>query len=464
MCSSRIAPQYLIRVALVAGVVLCSSGCMLKFDAWAPKRNHGLSIPKRYDASLPPVPDVTTGLLALFEDEQLSAYVDKALEHNPDLKGSAARLEESGFEMRKASSSLVPAVDLNGGVRSQNSIRNSRSRENIYSAGLDAQWEIDVWGRIRAGIRATASNRDALLADYESARQSIAAQTMQSYFNLVAEDQLLHLAQRRLESFEKTYQLVNRRFENGTEDLGDLELARTDMENTRAQLFNRENLRAQAARQLAVLCGAYPDAKSSARSWPAMKHGVQVGIPSALLMKRPDIDAAYQRIRAADSRVQVAHRDIYPRFSLTASGGGQSSVLKDINDSNFSVWSIAANLAAPLIDGGRRRAEMGAANARAKEAWANYQATVLNAFREVEDGLGSELYLHRQEGALGNALAAARSAESRIQRNYETGLVEILTLLDTQRRAFNTEEAFINTRTLRYKNRVALALALGKGL
>jgi len=205
LCSGRVLRQYSIRVALVTGVVLCSSGCMLKFDAWAPKRNHGLSIPKRYDASLPPVPDVTTGLLALFEDEQLSAYVDKALEHNPDLKGSAARLEESGFEMRKASSSLVPTVDLNGGVsRSQNSIRNSRSRENIYSAGLDAQWEIDVWGRIRAGIRATASNRDALLADYESARQSIAAQTMQSYFNLVAEDQLLNLAQRRLESFEKT--------------------------------------------------------------------------------------------------------------------------------------------------------------------------------------------------------------------------------------------------------------------
>jgi outer membrane protein TolC len=195
-----------------------------------------------------------------------------------------------------------------------------------------------------------------------------------------------------------------------------------------------------------------------------MKHGVQVGIPSALLMQRPDIDAAYHRIRAADSRVQVAQRDIYPRFSLTASGGGQSSVLKDITDSNFSVWSIAGNLAAPLIDGGSRRAELGAANARAKEAWANYQATVLNAFREVEDGLGSELYLHRQERALGNALAAARSAESRIQRNYETGLVEILTLLDTQRRAFNTEEAFINTRALRYKNRVALALALGKGL
>jgi outer membrane protein TolC len=138
--------------------------------------------------------------------------------------------------------------------------------------------------------------------------------------------------------------------------------------------------------------------------------------------------------------------------------------LKDIADSNFSVWSIAGNLAGPIFDGGRRRAELGAANARAKEAWANYQAIVLNAFREVEDALGSELYLKRQEQSLANALRAARSAESRIRRNYETGLTEILTLLDTQRRAFNTEQAFIDTKALRYKNRVVLALALGKNL
>ena len=449
----------------VAWVAFISSGCVPTFEGWALKRDQGINIPKRYDASVPPVPDVKVGLLTLFDDKQLDFYVTKALENNPNLKSSLARLEESGFEVNKSKSSLLPALDFSGSAsRSQNSLRGVTSREERYSAGLDAQWEIDVWGRIRAGVSATARNRDALQADYESARQSIAAQTMQAYFGLVAENQLLELAQRRLASFERSFQLVERRFESGTEDLGDLDLARSDLENSRAQFARRQNLKGRAARQLALLCGVYPDAKSSVGGWPVMKRNVQAGLPSALLLNRPDIDAAYQRIRAADSRVKVAHRDIYPRFSLTASGGGQSSVLKDIADSNFSVWSIAGNLAGPIFDGGERKAEVGATNARAKEAWANYQATVLNAFREVEDALGSELYLYHQEQALGNALKAARSAENRIRRNYETGLTEILTLLDTQRRAFNTEQAFIDTKAFRYKNRVALALALGKDL
>jgi NodT family efflux transporter outer membrane factor (OMF) lipoprotein len=287
---------------------------------------------------------------------------------------------------------------------------------------------------------------------------------MQAYFELIAAESLLDLSQRRLSSFQKTLQLVERRFESGTGDLGDLDLARTDVENTKSQLAGRIDSRDQAARQLAVLTGSYPDANSSAGKWPALGQGIQAGIPSTLLMNRPDIDAAYQRIRAADSRVKVAHSDLYPRFSLTASGGYQSSTLKNFTDADFSVWSIAGNLAAPLIDGGQRRAELGAANARAKEALAQYQSTVLNAFREVENALGSERYLLNQQQATSRALAAAQSAEERVLRNYESGLVEVLALLVTQRRSFATEESLIDIRRLRYKNRVALALALGKGI
>ncbi len=128
--------------------------------------------------------------------------------------------------------------------------------------------------------------------------------------------------------------------------------------------------------------------------------------------------------------MKVAHADLFPSFGLTASGGRQSGELKDLADSDFTVWSIAANLTAPIIDGGRRRAELGAANARAKQALATYRSTVLNAFREVENGLGSELYLKKQEEATANALSAAKSAEDRSLRNYESGLVEILTVLD----------------------------------
>ena len=469
-CHNSIKPHFSVvamraAVIAVAGALLLCAACVIKPGALSARANKGLKIPKRYDASQAPVLEVKSGLLALFPDARMKLYVDRALKYNPDLKASAARLEEAGFNMRKTHAPLIPSLGVGAeAARSQSLFNGGSSRASRYAAGLDAQWEIDVWGRVRAGVSAAASDRDAVFADHAAASESIAAQTMQAYFDLVAAEKLLDLSQRRLSSFLKSYQLVKNRFETGTGDLGDLDLAQTDVQNAQAQLANRKNSRDQTARQLAALTGSYPDAKVSAGSWPSLRNGVQAGIPSVLLMKRPDIDAAYQRIRAADSRVTVAHRDLYPQFSLTASGGNQSSALKNLADANFNVWAIAGSLSAPIIDGGQRKAELGAANARAKQALANYRSIVLNAFREVENALGSELYLLREEGSTRKALTAARSAEARILRSYETGLVEILTLLDTQRRSFTTEEALINTRALRYKNRVALALALGKGL
>jgi multidrug efflux system outer membrane protein len=454
-------------ITSLAAIICLMAGCAPKPDALSNNPNANLAIPKRYGATQPPVPEVTKGLLSLFADARLRTYVDRALTHNPDLHASAARLEEAGFNIRKAYAPLIPSLSASGNAsRSQGLLGTTTARSNRYTASLDTQWEIDVWGRIRAGVSATTSERAAALADDASARESIAAQTMQAYFDLVAREKSLALSGRRLASFQKTYRLVNRRFEAGTGDLGGLDLARTDVENTRAQVSQRKDLRDQAARRLAVLTGSYPNASSasSTTSWPSLRRGVRAGIPSTLLMKRPDIDAAYQRIRAADARVTVAHRDLYPRFALTANAGNQSATLKKFADSNFNVWSIAGNLAAPILDGGSRRAELGAANARAKQALAAYQSTVLNAFREVENALGSERHLLGRERSTRNALTAARSAESRILRNYETGLVEILTLLVTQRRSFNTEESLINIQSLRYKNRVTLALALGKGL
>jgi len=397
-------------------------------------RNKNLEIPKRYDATQPPVPEVVSGLLTIFSDARMRSYVDTALKKNPDLRESAARLEEAGFNTKVARSAALPTLTANAsGVRSQRTAFSAVSgMGNIFSTSLDAAWELDVWGRIRAGITAASSDRSAAAADYEAAKQSIAAQTMQAYFNLVATEKLLSLANRRFASFQKTQQLVDRRFERGVSNLGDVDLAR--------------------------------DAKHQAYSWPSLQRSVPAGIPSDVLMKRPDIDAAYQRIRAADARVKVAHRDLYPNFSLTGSVGRQSSMLSQLADSNFNVWSFGGSIAAPLLDGGNRRAELGASNARAKQALASYQSIVLNAFREVEDALGSELYLRRQQSAHESALKAARRAEAGSRRNYEQGVVEILTLLESQRRSFDTEELLINTQSLRYQNRVSLALALGKGL
>ncbi len=439
-------------------------------DAKAMNADQSMHIPKRYDSTLPPVPEVATGLLTLFSDPQLKSYVNKAMSSNPNLQGSLARLEEAGFNTRKSAAAGMPSL-MAGGLLGRSKASSAgmggeaaRGDSGLYSAQLDAQWEVDVWGRIRAGVNAASSDQASMAAQHEAARQSIAAQTMQAYFSVIAADKLLDLSQRRLASFEKTLALVNRRFEAGTGNLSDLDLAKTDVENARGQSEGRKDTRDQAARQLAALTGSYPDARSLVNNYPSLKRSVIAGIPSSVMLNRPDIDAAYQRIRAADSRVTVAHRDLYPRFSLTSSGGQQSNVLKNLADSNFSVWSIAGSLTAPILDGGSRRAELGAASARAKQAIADYQATVLSAFQEVENALGSEHYLQTQQTAYKNALSAAKSAESRTQRNYESGLVEILTLLDAQRRSFSTEESLINTEALRFRNRITLALALGKGM
>ena len=431
-------------------------------------RDAGLGIPSDYNGGRAPVPELVDSLGGVFDDAGLDRQLALAQRHNPDLAEAAARLEEAGFNTRNARGGIYPSLDFGAGAtRSQSNSAGAgfnfgsviRDRQ---SASLDAQWEVDVWGRIRAGAAAAGANEEAVAADYEAARQSIAAQTAQAWFDLVAATKLMGLAEDRRDSFQSTYDLINRRFGLGTADLGDLSLAKTDIGNAEAEINARKDSRDQAARRLATLTGSYPDASRSAASWPSMNRAVAAGIPSTLLESRPDIFSAYMRIVSADMNVKVAHSDLFPRFSLTSSGGQQSSALRDLAKSDFTVWAIAANLSAPIVDGGRRRAELGAANARAKQALAAYRSTVLNAFREVENALGSELYLRKQEEATARALEAARSAEERAARNYESGLVEVLPVLEAKRRRFDAEENLIALKNLRFQNRVALALALGK--
>lgn len=428
----------------------------------APGAPGSLEIPARYDGSAPPVPRIVSSLSGLFSDPALDATVRRALEQNPDLRGSFARMEEAGFNTRKTAAPLFPSLDANASAGRSDGPFTIESA--AYNASLDVRWELDVWGRIRSGVSAAAADQAAAAADFESARQSLAAQTMQAWFALVAAEKRLALGNRRLASFQNTRDLVSRRFELGTATLAESELARTDFENARADIQQLQDDRDQAARAVRLLAGDYPDARLSASQWPPLSRSVPAGVPSDLLLQRPDIDAAYQRLRAADSRITVARADLFPSFSLTGSGGRSSRLLADLARSAFDSWSVLASLSAPVFDAGERRAEFGAAGKRAEQALASYQSTVLAAFKEVEDALGSERLLLQQENARLLALDAARSAESRTRRDYEAGISDLLNLLEAQRRAFTTEDQTLSIRRARLQNRVALALALGKGV
>lgn len=456
---------------LLPMLTLLLSACAQHPESHLSSRRANLEIPERYDGSNPPTPQIAKNLLELFEDKQLKSFINRALEQNPSLNQAASSLEESGFNLRSTRAGLLPFINANASAERRQFANlgfgpNTLSipPNNAFISNLDVTWELDVWGRIRAGVTAAAADQTAAAADYAAARQSIAAQIMQSYMEVAGAEQRLAITDQRLSSFATTLAAAERRFEAGTADLSEIDLARTDLENARAELAERRDSRAQAVRQLRSLAGQYPSDQLGKIRLPALARGIPSGLPSDLLMNRPDIDAAYQRLRAADQRVTVAHRDLFPSFTLTGRGGRSAPFLEELSNSSFNTWSILGGLTAPVFDAGRLKAELSAADKRAEQAYFAYQAIVLNALREVEDALGSEQALAQRETAIRSALNSARSAEDRTRSNYEAGLTDLVLLLEAQRRRFLAEDALINLQVLRRQNRIALALALGKGV
>ena len=420
----------------------------------------GKNLPSHFETASPKV-EVVNSLSSLFKLSVLNTTVRQALENNPDLKISAARLKEAGYNFEKSQAPLLPTLAHSASLgRSYTDTSGTGS----YSHSLNASWEVDLWGRVKASVKAADYSKAAAQLDHEAARQSIAAQTMQAWFTLAENDALLNLAERRRNSFKTTLNLLEKRFELGTTNLAAIELAKVDLQNSTFQLAQRSNTRDISARAIQILTGNYPSSKQSTASFPLLNKTVAPNTPASILMRRPDIQAAYRRILAADSSVKVAHADQFPVFNLTSSLGTSATHLANFAKSGFSTFSIIGGLSTPLIDNGKRKAELGASSARAEQAYYNYKKVLLNALAEVENALGNDASLKQQQNALKNALTSSKAAEQRIKILFENGTVEILTYLDTQRRRFTHEEQLINIKSARYKNRVALALATGTGI
>lgn len=449
------------RVLTLIFSALLLGGCINQSSLPSSQLGRALPLPARYDASAYPSPELRHSLLQVFDSRELRLVTQRALANNPDLVSAAAQLDEAGFNLKSANAPFFPFVDGSG---SASRSRTNGSQVSSLSIGLDASWELDVWGRIRNNVASVASDQAAAAADLESARQSIAAQTMQAWFNLVSANQLLDLARRQAKSLSGTVATTERRFERGTASLAELELARSDATNASADVQQSLEERDAAARFLKVLLGDYPDAQLvGADTWPTLRRSVPAEVPASLLRNRPDIDAAYHRLRAADSLVKVAHADLFPSFSLTAGAGRSSNTLIDLTRASANTWSLGAGVVSPIFNSGSLKAELGAANARAVQAYEDYRAIALVAFQEVENALSAETRLRREQQERELALKAVKNAEERSRRDFEAGISDLLSLLEIQLRVFQTEQQTITVRVNRYNNRVALALALGRG-
>jgi NodT family efflux transporter outer membrane factor (OMF) lipoprotein len=408
-----------------------------------------------------------------FGDERLDTLIATGLANNPNMRAVIARLQVATATHAIAGGPLLPEVDLNlqsdrarrlfmgfpfggGGVPS--------STVTTYGLSLGVRWELDVWGRLRDADSAALADQQAAVHDIHAAQMSLAAQICRAWFAAIEARQQLELSAATVKTFETTLADVTDRFRRGVRPALEVHQAATNLANARASAARRRDLQQRSMRQLDVLVGRYPNGKLAlTKGLPAALLPVPAGLPSELLQRRPDLRAAERRVAAAGCRVSSAEAALYPRLSLTTSGGSQSLDLEDLVDTDFRVWSIGANLLEPLFRGGALRAEVRRQQARRAEAFANYGNAVLIAFAEVENILSSDGQLADRQNSLNAAAKHAALARDLARKRWQLGLTDFLTVADGQRQAFQTESARITADRERVDNRIDLLLALGGG-
>jgi NodT family efflux transporter outer membrane factor (OMF) lipoprotein len=329
---------------------------------------------------------------------------------------------------------------------------------------LDVAWEPDLWGRLSAEQRAAEHDLVASAADLAGARLSVAAGTAKAWLAWQEGRLQLELAERSVASYERTEELVRRRFEGGVADLLDVHLANANASGARALAAARGDTAERAARQLEILLGRYPaGALEAPTALPATPPPPPAGVPGTLIARRPDLAAAEARLFAGEERLRVARANLYPSLRLAASVGRTSNELGDLIDPDFSVWSILASLAQPILQGGRLRAGVDLADARLQEVVAAFESQLLVALNEVESQLQAESFLATWEAEQERAAEEARAAQEIAESRYDAGLADLLTVLEAQRRALDAQSQHLNVRHQRLARRVDLHLALGGG-
>lgn len=426
-----------------------------------------LDRPKDWTSRHSHLPEAPQAWLQDFEDEVLPELVSRGLEANHDLKGAAARLKAASARARIARADLAPDLEAGlGATRSQRVFNSGSERRNIqttdFGLNLRISWELDVWGRLRDASSAAAQDYLAARNIWQAARLSLAAQIASGWFDSIQAGQQVRLATQTVDVFKKSQSIIEERFQRGVASALDVRLGRADVSNAESRLMVRQIELAAAVRLLEVILGNYPSSELKVvTDLPPVKQEVPVGLPSQLLVRRPDILVAELQLAASGHRLRGEKKNRLPSFQLTGSGGTATENFTQLLDLKFLVWNLGANLTQPVFRAGELKAKVSLAEAEKDEAVALYAQTALQAFREVETALTNENLLKGQELALETAVMESAEAEQLALDQYTQGTVDIITLLDSQRRTFDARNSLIQVRNQRLQNRLELYLALG---
>lgn len=413
-----------------------------------------------------------------FNDPNLNAFVASVLENNKDLKAAQSRVEIAAANARIVGADRLPQVGADFGAQRNNQnfigfpIAGGGSGPlssyyNQFGVGLNMSWELDLWGQIKAGQQAAIAEFEASEFDRATAELSLSGQAVKAWFALAETRDQISLTRLTIRKFSETEDLLRGRFERGIEENGrnfasELLLAQSDVARAKENLNSELELAQRTSRQLEVLAGSFPAGQAGdTAKLPGLPGPVPAGLPATLLDRRPDLAVAERQIASADERLLEAKRALLPTISLTGSFGTASDDISDILDSNFSVWSMAANAAQPILQGGRLRANIARREAEMDLTVSNFEQTALVAFSEVENALAAERYLKNRVNFLTESARMTTQAYNRALEEFENGTGNILTVLSAQQQAFVINSQLLSLRRLLLDNRVDLYLALG---
>lgn len=433
----------------------------------------GFTIPENWTTSEGKAEPVISNWSEWIENDSLQSTMAEALANNHNLKAAADRIQIAIAEAQMVGANLYPQLGA--------SFNTTRHRQNItvpslsggkdtvqstisntFGMSLDVSWELDLWGRIRSESRAAVADIQAIQADYAGAQLSIAAQAAKAWLAVTEAYQQVTLAEQTVKNYQATAKQATDRADEGIQSPSDKHLALTNLASAKGLLQQRQDAFDGARRQLELLLGRYPAGLIEASSeLPALPPPVPAGLPAEIIQRRPDIAVAERRLAASLQRVEAAKASLYPRISLTASGGSSSGEFQDLFSGDNILWTIAGNLVQPIFEGGRLRAQIRANDGRANESASLFAQQVLEAIGEVEGFLATEQFLVKQTEFTQEAARKAQEAVEVSQNRYAQGIESFIVVLESQRRALDTESSLLSLRRQQLETRIDLHLSLG---
>jgi len=431
--------------------------------------------------------DVKNGWLNNFADADLNKHVQAALKNNPDLLASASRLKIAIEQTTIAGSSLWPqiraglndrvtvsegagastqlsltnldlATDLLSGGESENVTRRIRT----VSATLDISWEADLWGKLTQQKRASAYNTKAEAELYQAAELSLVANVSRAWYNLVTNKLQVDLAKQQLESFKRTAGLIDENYQRGLRSALDVYLSRADVQFQISALSDARFNYVQSLRAFKTLLGDYPDTNLEfAAKLPELNDSVPTGLPAELLTRRPDIRASQLQYQAQIANAKVAYRERYPSINFSGSIGDSRDSFNELFDSNNMIMTLVSGITHPIFASGALYAQANQALYQAEQSYAALMRNTLTAFEEVENSLSRETLLKQQHKAIKDAVEFAKGGLDLALDRYQSGIEDYTTVLQSQRRLFDSMRTELNIRNALLQNRIGIHLSLG---